>query len=71
MIRLKVRDVSFEWDESRAMAKVTSPAEQAEYTNPIEAWNAFTARALAPLEKELRDAIERYGFNRWTGMKES
>ena len=71
MIRLKIRNVAFECDETKGIAKVITSTEQAEYTNPIEAWNAFTARALAPLEKELRDAIERYGFNRWTGMKES
>ena len=71
MIRLKVRDVSFECDESKGIARIITPTEQVQFPNPIEAWNAFTARALAPLDKELRDAIERYGFNRWTGMKES
>lgn len=70
MVRLRIRDVAFECDETRGIAKVTTPTEQVEFPNAIEAWNAFTARALAPLEKELRDAIERYGYNRWTGTKE-
>lgn len=69
MVRLRIRDVAFECDETKGTAKVTSPTEHIAYTNAIEAWNAFTARALGPLEKELRDAVERYGFNRWTGEK--
>ena len=70
MVRLKIRDVAFECDETKGTTKVTTPTEQLEFANAIEAWNAFTARALAPLEKKLRDAIELYGYNRWTGKKE-
>lgn len=69
MIRLKIRQVAFECDEEKGIAKVITPTEQVEFANPIEAWNAFKSRALGPLDKELRDAIERYGFNRWTGEK--
>ena len=69
MIRLKIRNVAFECDETKGIAKVITPTEQVQFSNPIEAWNAFTARALGPLEKELRDAIEQYSFDRWTGAK--
>lgn len=71
MIRLKIRQVAFECDEEKGIAKVVTPTEQVEFANPIEAWNAFKSRALGPLDKELRDAIERYGLNRWTGEKMS
>lgn len=70
MVRLKIRDVAFECDEAKGIAKVTTPTEQLDFQNAIEAWNAFTSRAFAPLEQELRDALERYGFNRWTGKRE-
>lgn len=69
MVRLRIRDVAFECDETKGIAKVTTPTEQLDFCNAIEAWNAFASRAFAPLEKELRDAVERYGFNRWTGEK--
>lgn len=70
MVRLKIRDVTFECDETKGTARVTTQNEQIEFNNPIVAWNAFTSRALGPLENELRDAVERNGFNRWTGIKE-
>ena len=70
MVRLKIRDVSFECDETKGIARVTTPTERVDFPNAIEAWNAFKARAFGPLEQELRDALERYGFNRWTGEKE-
>ncbi len=70
MVRLRIRDVSFECDETKGIARVTTPTERVDFPNAIEAWNAFKARAFGPLEQELRDALERYGFNRWTGAKE-
>lgn len=45
------------------------PEAQQTFTNAIEGWNYFTARALYPFEKFLRFKLQENGFNRWTGAK--
>jgi len=68
-VKLKIRQVTFECDPANGTAKVTTPTEQAGFDNAIEGWNYFTSHALEPFEKELRNALQKNGFDRWTGAK--
>ena len=69
MIKLKIKQVTFECDPVHGTAKVATPTEQEKFDNAIEGWNFFTSRALAPFADELRNALEENGFNRWTGVR--
>lgn len=39
--------------------------------NPIEGFNTFWQEAGAKVLNEIKDKLEAYGFNRWTGEKET
>lgn len=69
MKRYKIRDVGFECDETQGTATVRTPSGDKFFTNAIEGWNYFTGCAFFPLEKDLRDALQINGFNRWTGTR--
>lgn len=70
MIRYKIKLVAFECDEEKGTAAVIVDGEQKiSFENAIEGWNYFTARALHPFEKFLRDKLQENGFSRWTGAK--
>lgn len=71
MIRYKIRDVGYECDEEQGTAKVITPDTEKTFSNAIEAWNYFTGLSFYPLEKALRDELEKNGFNRWTGERKS
>lgn len=70
MIRYKIRDVGYECDEEQGTAKVITPDTEKTFSNAIEAWNYFTGLSFYPLEKALRDELEKNGFNRWTGTRD-
>lgn len=70
MIRYKIKLVAFECDEEKGTAAVVVEGEEKiDFVNAIEGWNYFTARALRPFEKFLRDKLQENGFNRWTGIR--
>lgn len=70
MIRYKIKLVAYECDEEKGTAAVIVDGEpKISFENAIEGWNYFTARALHPFEKFLRDKLQENGFNRWTGSK--
>ena len=70
MIRYKIKLVAFECDEEKGTAAVIVDGEpKISFENAIEGWNYFTARALHPFEKFLRDKLQENGFNRWTGAR--
>ena len=69
MIRYKVRDVTFECEETAGIAHVRAPDYDETFQNAIEGWNSFTSLALRPMEIDLRDRLEENGFNRWTGNR--
>ena len=67
-MKLKIRDVAFESDPAAGTARIIIGEDNqriTKYANSIEAWNAYTALALRPFEKKLRDELEQNGFNRW------
>ena len=71
-MKLKIRDVAFESDPAAGTARIIIGEDNqriTKYANSIEAWNSYTALALLPFEKKLRDELEQNGFNRWTGIK--
>ena len=70
MIRYKIKRVAYECDEEKGTAAVIVDGEpKISFENAIEGWNYFTARALYPFEKFLRDKLQENGFNRWTGTR--
>lgn len=70
MIRYKIKLVAYECDEEKGTATVIVDGEpKISFENAIEGWNYFTARALHPFEKFLRDKLQENGFNRWTGTR--
>lgn len=71
MIRYKIKLVAFECDEEKGTAAVIVDGEpKISFENAIEGWNYFTARALHPFEKFLRDKLQENGFSRWTGTRD-
>lgn len=69
MIRYKIKDVAFECDEEKGIGRVIVDGMTTEYANAIEAWNTFSIKALRPFELNLRNELEKNGFNRWTGTR--
>ena len=59
-MKLKIRDVAFESDPAAGTARIIIGEDNqriTKYANSIEAWNAYTALALRPFEKKLRDEL--------------
>lgn len=69
MIRYKIKDVAFECDAEKGIGRVIADGVTTEYGNAIEAWNTFSIKALRPFELNLRNELEKNGFNRWTGTQ--
>ena len=69
MIRYKIKDVAFECDAEKGIGRVIADGVTTEYGNAIEAWNTFSIKALRPFELNLRNELEKNGFNRWTGTR--
>lgn len=69
MIKFKIRDISFICDEENGKCSIMGSGENTVMNNPIEAFNTFWQMAGYTLLSEIRDAIEKNGFNRYTGVK--
>lgn len=69
MIRKKIGSVAFECNEQEGTARIIQGQKVTEYKNAVEAWVRFAEIALDPHEREVRDALEANGFNRWTGTR--
>lgn len=69
MIRFKIRDISFSCNEETGECKISGAGEDITTYNPIEAFNSFWGRAGYILCNEVRDAIEKNGFDRHMGVK--
>ncbi len=63
MIKLRIRNILFVCDEETGKCRIIN------VDNPIEAFNMFWGRAGDILLNEVRDAIEKNGFNRYLGVK--
>lgn len=69
MLKYKIRGISFTCDEVSGKCHIIGAGEEIEMDNPIEAFNSFWGRAGAALLDEIRNAIEKNGFNRYLGVK--
>ena len=70
-MKIQIKGVGYSLNAQDGTAIVTAPDEGEKlFTNAVEGWNYFTARALQPFEKQMRDELEANGFNRWLGVKE-
>ena len=68
-IRYKVKDVAYECDVVSGESKVVIGDRITKYPNAIEGFNSFWGSAGFQLLEEVRDALERNGFDRWTGIR--
>lgn len=71
MIRLKIRNITFELNEDTGESTIKKNSEEIPlYTNnPIEAFNTFWQSAGTEILHEIRNKLEATGFNRWTGER--
>lgn len=69
MIKLRIRNISFVCDEETGKCRIFGADEDINVDNPIEAFNMFWGRAGDILLNEVRDAIEKNGFDRYLGVK--
>ena len=69
-MKIQIKGVGYQLNAREGTASVTVPDEgEKSFRNAVEAWNYFTARALQPFEKQMRDELEANGFDRWLGSK--
>lgn len=69
MIKLRIRNILFVCDEETGKCRIFGADEDINVDNPIEAFNMFWGRAGDILLNEVRDAIEKNGFDRYLGVK--
>lgn len=69
MLKYKIRNITFACDEKTGKCRITGAGKDVSTDNPIEAFNMFWGRAEYILLNEVRDAIEKNGFNRYLGVK--
>lgn len=69
MIKYKIRGIGYECNEETGECCVTGAGEKIRSCNPVEAFNMFWMRAGAVLLSEIRSAIEKQGFDPYTGGK--
>lgn len=69
MLKYKVRNITFACDEETGKCRIVGAGEEINVDNPIEAFNMFWGRTGNILLNEIRDAIEKNGFNRYLGVK--
>lgn len=69
MIKFKIRGVSYACNEQTGECTIIGAGWSTIMYNPIEAFNTFWQMAGYDLLREIRDAIEKNGFNRYTGVK--
>ena len=74
MIERKAKNIEYVFDEKNSECIVTDKTNNKEILrtqNYIEGFNTFWQEAGAKVLNEIKDKLEAYGFNRWTGEKES
>ena len=69
MIRYKIKDITYECDETTGRSRVMIGERVTEFGNPIEGFNSFWGSAGFQLLEELRSKLEANGFDRWTGER--
>ncbi len=69
MIKQRIRGISFVCDEETGRCRIFGAGEDITKDNPLEAFNMFWERAGNIVRNEIRDAIEKNGFNRYLGVK--
>ena len=68
-IKIQIKGIGYQLNAREGTAIVTTPEGEKQFNNAVEGWNYFTARALQPFEKQMRDELEANGFDRWLGVK--
>ena len=74
MIERKAKNIEYVFDEKNSECIVTDKTNNKEILrtqNYIEGFNTFWQEARAKVLNEIKDKLESYGFNRWTGEKET
>ena len=73
MIKYKIKNTAYSTNEETGETLVVDDNETVvlHSDNPIEGFNTFWQEAGAKVLNEIKDKPEAYGFNRWTGEKES
>lgn len=73
MIRYKIKNTSYLTNEETGEMLVAEEDGTVvmRANNPIEGFNTFWQEAGAKVLNEIKDKLEAYGFNRWTGEKKN
>ncbi len=71
MIRLKIRNITFELNEETGESTIKKNSEDIPLhtKNPIEAFNTFWQSAGTEMLNEIKNKLSDHGFNRWTGER--
>lgn len=71
MIKLKIRNITFELNEDSGESAIMKDGEKLllKAENPIEAFNTFWQSAGTEMLNEIKNKLSDHGFNRWTGER--
>lgn len=71
MIRLKIRNITFELNEETGVSTIKKDGEEIllHTKNPIEAFNTFWQSAGTEMLNEIKNKLSDLGFNWWTGER--